>query len=52
MKLWTLAGLLTGLVALSMVITKHKPAPALSSRIEDNSDIRYAVDDLMADQDL
>ena len=55
MKLWTLAGLLTGLVALSIVIGKRKPTtaqPPQPSRTQNDPDSRYTIDDFLTDQEL
>lgn len=49
MKLWTLAGLLTGIVIASIVARKYNrkptPAPAMPNS-------RYLIDELITDLDL
>ena len=49
MKLWKLAGLLTGLVLVSLVVRKVKVALA---NVEKDSNKRYNIDDFIADQEL
>ncbi len=49
MRLWTLAGLLTGIVIASFVVRKYgrKPAPLAPAM----PDSRYNIDELIADLD-
>jgi|GEM_PF-2513101 len=49
MKFWALAGFLTGFMVIALVMHKVrcKPAP-----VEKNPDMRYRIDDFLADQEL
>ena len=49
MKFWTFAGLLAGFVAISMTWKKFTPGPVASMK---NSNKRYAIDELISDQEL
>lgn len=49
MKFWTLAGLLAGLVAVGMAAQKHLQRRVIAVSTPDS---RYAIDELLCDQDL
>ena len=52
MKFWALAGLLTGLVLTTLILSKQNPLRGRGPqpvRAQPNTDQRYAVDDFVAD---
>jgi hypothetical protein len=49
MKFWTVAGLLAGLMAISIAWKKSSPKVAIGMR---SAEKRYSIDELISDQEL